>query len=1200
MTTEFTIAVADINKAKCQDALFNEFDIVIDTSNKAMVDDDGKWMMDKESQRRNIYLWGTDQPIDNAIKGIPGNESYLCIANNIDSVLGELTDENLENRDKIQHQVSKELKWGMNMQSQEWASDIGRRSYVECKFGNLHARDHHFESLVFYRNPIPTAQCSHAMFHQFYDHIYSDLHHIVQNTIYLVDYTYKIQCVDNEPYRYSMGIIFPYRQINQDKFQQEQDKNIFSDKFNKFTEAKKEGEVIYIDKDLEIEEKDFKKGIDLDEEKDILLSSIKKIEQRISELENSKFLNSYVKMEDLEETLNHLLNERQQIKGKISNIEDEMQRCRKIKYRYVNIKQKINEDNYKPKGEYDYKDSELLNHDDVIDRFNGSYKNALKKKIIDGKIQSFETLINMQDKKLKNAEEIQKEYDKIGNQDPNIKSKWLDIKRSTFGYYSKGNDYVMGYGPLKIEGNLTPNVLSEMRKEDKYKELIKLIYMDKDSEDEVDAINLCKLFSDYSRSHMNYQIKFSEDEDVCRKFQKSLNLLFNQGKRNEQAAIKTIHDNGWTVHPINVRAFKNIDNESQPIYYKNVAKLGILISQVYGGYIDNNCPIHALRGGMLYINSLFGNVYDMLKKKFKWDIYITDNNMGWQVPKDSKIRPFMRMNVYENNFIRGRAGVCWNFFWNTPTKVNVVDGYPHYNEESPYTESSFNEQNIIKFYQAVLNSNKWDDVHIELDNLLKYESQFYIKNITNDFYLDDKGILVTPPYYGEQIYYNVIANCYYKCVATQTNNTTVDKNEFKHTSAQRLLVPDIWFKPFQDQYDKALICQGNAINTKQQIRGRLERTYVDAIARNADFREYMQISESDIIDNMCPITYSGKYIVWKFYAQLFSLYVNFMPIHIREKIQMHVREIILYPEVQKYDVNYDISSICMGIYSIFIHAYNAVKLTTDRDVYLYLRNYQSAQGNERLYLLKRNIPTLYDLVTNFQGDNVDEYFALNFLFLLSCSNINSDVIKETYVPICYCRSSNIIFASIKLTQTQSKNFLSKYLPYMSRFFGIHQHKRWRNKNEISVELRRKAVEFYIGEVIINISTELSIRQTKSQNVAMWIGSKCGGVSEAVLIFQAITYPKAGYILIVLGDENMDYDRIYMDIKYNYHISFKSCKGVVMCKIKKDSIYEFKVLGSIKARKMLRTFWGLSHDMILVKSPGDIFGNAHIVTKLMNI
>nr|AGZ91909.1 outer capsid protein VP2 [Changuinola virus] len=1203
MTTEFTIAVADINKGRCQNALFNEYDLVTDTSNKADSDSNGRWIMNNESGRRNIYMWGTDQPIDNVINGIPGNESYLCIPKNIDSVLGELKDEDLESRDKIQYQVSRELKWGMNMQSQEWKTDDHNKPIVECRFGSLYARDHHFESLVFYRNAIPSLNCSHATFNQFYDHIYSDLHHIVQNTIYLVDYTYKVRCIDNEPYRYPMGIIFPYKTINEEDYTQYQNNDLFSNDFNKFLKKPNYNNVIYIDENQTTDEDIREDFINLDKNRGDLFDDIKRINEKIQEMESKKSEYNYISNETFDKILVDYKEKKKQLIEEIDNLNNRIQTCNRIRCSYVDKKEEIHDNQlYQLTDNYDYRDSMLTNEDDIIKRFDGSISNSMKKEIKnDGKITGFETRINMKDKGLKNAKEIQDEYDKIGNQDVNIQTKWLDIKRSTLGYYKSNGKLTMGYGPLKVEGILTATAFADMRNDPQFVDLVKLIDGREKTQPEINVSILCKQFSDYSKSHMNYQIDFIEDDSICMKLRNSLNLLFNQGKDNEQSSISTIHNNGWTVHPINVRAYTNISKTQQPEYYKNVAKLGILLSQVYGGYVDNNCPIHVLRGGMLYANSLFGNVYDILKKRFNWDIYITNNNMGWQVPKDSKIRPMVRMNVYENTFIRGRAGICWNFFWNESCKVNSLDGYPHFNEDTSFTESIFNEQNIRVFYQNMLNAERWDNIHTELDDLLRDESRFYKKDITLDFYLDDKEILVTPSYYGKQIYYNVIANCNYKCVATQTNRTnTTDKNEFKHTSAQRLLVPDIWFKPFQNQYDKALICEGRAINTTQQARGRLERTYVDAMARDAEFRKYVGVSEKDIVDNQCPITYSGKYVPWKFFSQLFSLYVNFMPINIREKIQSKFKEIILYPEIQRYDIDYNVSSICSGIYNIFIYAYNADKLSTDRDIYIYLRNYQSAKGEERLYLLKRNIPALYNLIIDFQGDSVDEFFVLNFLFLLGCSNINSAVFKETYVPICYCRSSNILLTSIKLIRSREKNFFSRYVPYLSRFFGINQHRRWRNSNELFSELRKKAIDYYIGEVIVNISTELNIRQTKSQNVAMWLGSKCGGVSEAVLIFQAITYPKAAYILIVLGDENMDYDRVYKDIRYNYQISFNSCKGVVMCIIKDRNIQEFKVLGTVKARKMLRTFWGLSHDMLLIKSPGDIFGNPHIVTKLMNI
>nr|AGZ91900.1 outer capsid protein VP2 [Changuinola virus] len=1202
MTTEFTIAVAKIDEKLCHEALFNDYDIVIDTSKKANLDTNGRWEMNQESARRNIYMWGTDQLIDNAIKGKPGAESYLSIANNIDSVLGELNDENLENRDKIQNQVSQELKWAMNMQSQEWKIDGRKRPIIECKYGSIYAQDHHFESMIFYRSAIPKDKCSHLYLNEFNECIYSDLHHIVQNTIYLIDYTFKVKCVENKPYRYPIGVIFPYKQIKRTEYDDKGRKeNCFRNNFNIYEKDEMFGKKeIYISKDVESDDlNNYNIGYDRLES---LKNQLIKINNEIMEYQQV-INNSRHELSDdniIYKAINSKKLEKEEIKNEIMNLNDDKSQCNKVNVEYKSIDS--NKMNFYPSIDKDYelKDSRLNSDVDATHVFNGAYEYAMLKQITnDGKLSDFQPKINMDS--YKTADEIQQRYDSIENQFANSEGKWLDIKRSTMAFYYLNNDVISGYGPLKVEGSLTSNKMEDMRKDSNYEDLVNLLEHGGVPEKHINALKLCKLFTKYSMDHSNNQIQFKNDDDICRKFRNSLNTLFNQKVEHEMASISTIHKNGWTVHPINTKAFENINKESVSDQKKNVAKLGILISQVYGGYVDNNCPIHALRGGMMYANSFYGDVYTLLRKTFRWDINKTENNMGWKVPsKNVKIRPMVRRNVYENNFVRGRAGVCWNIYWNNLLTVDVDHGYPHFQEESKFIQSSFDSGKVNRFYQDMLNANKWDDVHTELDALLDYKAQFYIKDIQSDFYLDDKDILVTPSYYGEQIYYNVISNCNYKCVATNTYKTTDDKNEFKHTAAQRLLAPDNWFRPFQKEYDGALICQGQAIYTTQQLRGRLERTYIDTIGRDENFREFIKCTEKEIIDVECPITFPNKYIPWKFFSQLFSLYINFMPFHIREEKQKKLGRIKIYPEIQMYDIDYNVTSIYAGIYRIFIYGYNAKNLKNNRDIYLFLRNYQKAQGEERLYLLNKMIPQLYNVMCNHKDNSVDKFFIINFLFLLSGVNINSVVNNETYVPICYCRSSNILITSIKLISSNMKNSCSSYFPYLSRFFGLRQHKNWSNANELLINIRDKAINYYIGEVVITISKELEICQTKQQNIAMWVGSKCGGVSERVLFFQAITYPKAAYMLIVIGDENMDYDDVVRDVRYNYQTSFESCKGIVLCKVLNDNILDFKVIGTLKVRKMIRNFWGLTHDMLLVKSVGDIFGNAHIVTKLMNI
>nr|AGZ91898.1 outer capsid protein VP2 [Changuinola virus] len=1158
MTTEFSIAISKIDKNKCHGSLFNDFDLIIDTNGKAEESNDGRWKMEDEATRRNIYIWGTDQKIDNVVLGKPGNESYLSVPKSIDSVLGEIQDEDLESRDKIQTRVSRELKWNMGMQSHEWHTGILDRPIVDCRFGNLYARDHHFESLAYCRSPVDVKGCDHKRLAYFNENVFSDLHYIVQNTIYLIDYSYKIKMFENEPYRYPIGVIFPYRKLRKEKYDTEKKMKCFKDGFNNIT-LNDHIDMTYILKDdaiMKVNDDESKHESNIE---DSMMSHDEIIDQNKSDLNVVKI------------------------------------------YKGEGEKNRQNVIRENEESDYIREDSDLERFDNDYILFNGSLENALKKEIKDGKVVRYTERIVKSN--IKKSEDVQKIYDNIKNQDGNTEGKWLDIKWSTYAYYENNNEKILGYGPLAIEGALTSSYMEEMRQNTKYSELVKLLEHDNEDKNKIEVEKLCKLFYDYSVEHPNMKIVFNQNDniEVCKKFTKAFNILFNNDVNKEEDSIEKINKNKWVVHPVNVNAFKIINNISAPTQRKNIAKLGILLSQVYGGYVDNDCPIHTIRGGMMYANSFFGDVYQLLHKTFTWDINKSDNKMGWKIPKNkNRIRPMVRMNVYLTNFIRGRAGVCWNVLWDKTVSADMKFGYPHFIEEIDIIQSRFDNDYINKAYQQLINADQWDDVKIELDNLLTDESQFYKKKIEDDFYLDDKGLLISPDYYGVQISYNVIANCNYKCVSTTTNQTNINnKNEFKHSQAQRLITPDNWFYPFQEQYDTALICEGQAISTNRQSRGRLERTLVDIMGRNDEFKKFINATEVEIIDNQCPITYQSLYVPWKFYTQLFSLYVNFMPFERRKEIQK-IDKIEIFPNIQLYNINYDVKSVYEAIYSIFIHGFNAKILKNSYDVYILLRNIQASSGEERLYLFRNMIPALYNLIIDKSDYKLDNYFLLNFLFLITCGNINTHIVNDTYVPICYCRNSNIILTSIKIQSSNMKNFFSNYVPYLSRFFGLRRHESWDNENDVLTICKQKALDYYIGKIIVSIPKDLSLNQTKEQNVAMWVGSKCGGVSEAVLIFQAITRPKAGYFLVLLGDQELDYNNILIHINKIFERSIKSCIGMLLCKIHEGNVIDYKVRGDLKVRKMQRDFWGLKHDMMLIKTDNGIFGNPHIVTKLMNI
>nr|AQX34692.1 VP2 [Changuinola virus] len=1129
MATELSVAVVSIDNRKCQEAILNNYDVVIDTNKKAEVNEIGRWRMEGEAARRNVYLWGTDVDIDNAIYGIPGSESYLSIAESVDRVLGEITDENLEERNLVQHKIKKELNRSMNVQAQEWTTGFNGRPKVECRFGDFYCRDHHFETLTYYRSPIRLALCKHELLDMLNLSIYSDLHNIVQNTIYLIDPSFKVQCVKNKPMRWPIGIIFPYRTI--EDYEEIKNENIFDD--NYFTTNVRN------------------LPIDVGVRDGVAVCSG-------AECENTSNVQVYHREFNLGLSMYDLYH--------IEHQDD---------------------------NSYTLSESALTLDVNVVNRrMNGTLNNTLKKVILeDGYANSFQSTLNLEGK---DADEIDKKYNQISDSDS---SKWLDVKRFTYGYYEKNGKRYAGYGPLKVEGVIKADDVARMRSDDKMK--IFTDFLDFDGSQQIDVNALCKLFGDFSRDNPNRRTVYIEDDQVCEKFRKTLNRLYNI-RGEDQAAIDEVYRNGWTVNRIDVQAFITINNKSLHIYKRNIAKLGIILTSVVGERIFDDHNVHTIRGGFLLASSFYGNIYDFLKKEITWDVTKALRRPGWNPKRrevDLRVRPLIRMDVYNSIFVKGRVGICWQVYWGSVANVDATCGYPFFQEDIDGIQAKLNVDKLMSYNQQQINSEAWDDVRTELDDLLDDAGRFYNKRIDYDFYLDDRGILVTPYYYGQLIYYGIIANCSFKCVSTNTNRTTSDKNEFKHSAAQRLLSPNNWFFPFQEEYDHASICQGKALSTARQIRGRLERTYIDAIARDRDYREYASATEVDIIDNFCPVTHVTEYLMWRFKTCLYSIYVNHAPIIVREKL--HKTKIAVYPNVQIYDGLPSHTTLHGIIYGVFITCYQARELDSDRDIEVLLSECQRTTGFNRLHIIKNSFPGLYQYIMS-DDDNLDNYLVINFLFLLMVINFNSNITSKTYVPICYCVETGPIIISIKLSSGKMCNYMSRVVPYLSRFYGLDFHRSWKVNDDLLPILRKKAIEFYIGKCVVTMCKELAMRQTKKQNISMWVGSKCGGVSEAVLIFQAITYPKAGYVLLIFGDKDMDFIEMLLAVKKIFCTSYESNLGIIMCKIDNNNIIDVKQEGLVKSRMLRRNFWGLNHDMLLIKIPGSIFGNVHIVSKLMNI
>nr|AFX73366.1 VP2 [Changuinola virus] len=1148
MATEFSIAIANLDERRCQSALMDSFDLLVDTAASSNHNTSG-WSINEEVRRRNIFCWGNDTRVDMMIDGIPGNESYISVPRAIDLVLGTIDKCNLDDKDVDVSWIQKEVQWDQDMQSQEWTvstqSHYPFKPKVESAIGDVYAQTYHFETLFYHKMPKKLSTCDHDNHDVFNQCVYSNLHHIVHNTAYMIDTSYRVFVQDTKPYIYPLGIINEYKTMQDyDRYKAGSlyDDELITDDSNSYNSARKS----YL----------LERGIDVNDGED------DDFEIQVTDDEVSRDAN-------LTKVVIHPSN---------SYVSWN---------RNVYVKKEIDE-------EYNISDSDM------------SSTYIIPSNPIVSEIQTRKLTYDKTNKKVHVNPEIGSLFSDVSGTgaETTYGSLIMDggeldrqkIIKMTNVKFTENQRTTIGYGPLRAEGEITAAVIERWRNDETMSEFANFLTWNKVGK--IDVNKICKIFGDYSRSHPNHNVIYKDAPDVCKKFQMTFNALYNVGY--QQANAVTGYRDGWTVDPDDITAFRRIDEISAPPMKTNCAKMGIILASVIGGCVTDRCDIHTIRGGYLLINKAFGNVYNLLEETFNWKIWRAEKRQGWRGRGDPKITPLLRMDVYRSIFKKGWSGVGWQFYWNENVDVEAEGGYPFF-KENIENSCYFDDALVTRYNQAILNSVEWSDVHTDIDQLLNSESQFRSKDILSDFYLDKYKVLVTPWYYGKKIYYNVIANCCYKCVPIVANATTLeDKNQFKHNMGQRLLVPNNWFYPFQDQFDEISICEGKSLSNNRQNRGRLERTYIDTIARNAEFRNYVERDEVAIIDTGCPIAYTTRYVIWYFYHRLFNIFVNFFPYESRKKFQRPTDHIPLFPNTKVYDygLEKETRDLNGAIYQLFIEAYGAL-LLKGRDRGVWMKQYQGGSGAQRIKMLKDTMPGLYNHLVD-DGNSLDSYFVINFLLLLTTTSTNISNESDTYAPICYCDGRALSVYSIRLSLTNKSNILSHYVGYLTRFYGLKKHRQWNEADDFLLTLRRKAIDFYIGKCIVTLTPNVLVQQTKHQNLNLWIGTKCGGVSDVLIFTQAIVHPHASYFTICICMRDTDVVALKLELARIFSASLHTSIGHIIVRVAGDKIKDIYVEGDLSVREMKRNFWGLDHDMILVKSRGRIFGNKHLVTKLMNI
>nr|QDH76483.1 VP2 [Bluetongue virus]QGW56806.1 VP2 protein [Bluetongue virus] len=732
---------------------------------------------------------------------------------------------------------------------------------------------------------------------------------------------------------------------------------------------------------------------------------------------------------------------------------------------------------------------------------------------------------------------------------------------------NKGNSYqrfMAGLVQVVVRGRVPDSIAGEIESINQIRQRwMRASY----SRSEIRSLELCKLLSTIGRKMVDTHEEPKDESDLSLRFQFKLDEKFT----TTDSEYRNIFNTGGAA-----------TNEGR--FY---ALIMIAATDTQEGRIWRTNPYPCLRGALVAAECEMGDVYFTLRHVYNWSVRHS-YGLGERDLENNKY-VFQRINLFDSLLGEGEQVMHWQYELDDPVQTTYDNGYVcRAREDRGELTCQISEDE----YQAMINSareNGWDQEGFKLHSILTGPNLLTI-DFERDAYLNARSELVMPGYFNKWID-SPMFSCRLRITHGEIRAGRREDPWHKRVNEGFLSTPTESQECVLGRfYDQRLMFFGSTLAHQQH-----QSQVFDYISSQKDFEALTGCTKRD---DICPHSGGALYILRRTALSIISYYERLDPeMHIGREHETYIHPSALTDHLERVAEMEDFSqAICYVIDTIFE---KRNQLRSRNEARWILHRIQFGVEHHRIQILSEQFPKFWERVRRLKDVryiydlNVINFFPLIFLVQDNIAYMH----RQWSVPM-------ILFDDvIRLVPVEVGAYANRFgLRCFFSFIRFHPGDSYKKQtaNDVQKELGVICYRYYLATRISQGGIDIPIVTTKLDILRMHLATLCGGITDAVVYTLPVAHPEKCIVLIIIGDDKMKPHTRSELVLSRYYFSKKHVRGTLSVCLDQSGGFKVSSTGIVRHRVCDKTILKYKCSVILVKTPGYVFGNDELMTKLLNV
>ncbi|AED99447.1 outer capsid protein VP2 [Bluetongue virus] len=682
------------------------------------------------------------------------------------------------------------------------------------------------------------------------------------------------------------------------------------------------------------------------------------------------------------------------------------------------------------------------------------------------------------------------------------------------------------------------------------------------------AHEICSVMSAIGRKMLNAREEPVDEEGISRRFQQEIDDVFSQMNR-ENVAVRRV-----AVHA----------NDEQKFF----ALMVIAATDVNQGRIWRTNPYPCLRGTLIAAECALGDVYSAMRRIFSWSVRPTYGTGEKQLENNRYV--YSRINLFESNISVDEEVIHWRYELLAPAETTYDRGYICSVERGDddllckIDDAAYK----LMFDEAVRVG--WQQHTFKLYKMLT-EPNLLTIDFEKDAYLGPDSSLVMPDYYNKWIR-SPMFNARLRLTKARINaeKTGDPWNDRVVGGTIKTPVESLGYT-LGRFYDLRLQFVEDVLSYRQQQSAIFQ--YMGAREDFAMLTHYAR-GERDI----CPHAGGTLYITRRVALEVLTSYERLDPQyhHGREHLT-YCHPSIDYTRRERIFEIEDLAQLICYVIDYIFEKRDSLREVGEARRIVYL--IQSVTGIRRHEVLNQAFPRFFAWFLRLKNvEVIRDLNIVNFLPLLFLVRDNiSYQHRQWSVPMI------LYDQTIKLIPVEVGAYANR-VGFKSFFNFVQFHPGDAQKRQEADESHKKMGQicyaYYTDTTISQGKVDTPVIATKMDTLRVHLAAVCAGLSDSLVYALPVAHPERCIVLIIIGDEKLDPNVRTELVVSRYRYSRKHIRGAVSICMYKNGQFRVHTTGIVRHRICEKTILNFRCRAILVRTPGYVFGNDELMTKLLNV